>query len=375
MKTVLYLRAIQRGCWSQVITGASRYAREHGWMMLDVNHPIEAENIRVFLNGFSPSGILLDSPIGRLPDGLRLCKGIPTVIHDPISLHTSLPVFRYDQRRIGELAALELLSLGLRHMAYVEYLKPESWSIDRGKIFESLVKKQCSSFARFTTGILSDFLRRLPKPAGVFAANDQIAQQVMGAAVTAGLRVPSDIAVVGVDDEPLYCESTIPGISSVRIDREQAGYHFAELLAQIMENPSSVPQETYYGPTRVIRRGSTILLPNVSTPAIAHAVEFIRRQACSPAICVNDVARIMEMPLRKATETFKHATGHTILDEIHSRRLERMKEMLVDTDAKVSAIINFCGYAADGFPKRMFLAQTGMTMRQYRNYFRHHRES
>ena len=366
MKTVLFLRAAQRGCWSQVINGASRYAREHGWTMLDVIHPIETENIRRFLNDYAPSGILVDSPLGRLPDGLRLCKRLPTVVHDPISIRISLPVFKPDQRRIGELAARELLSLGLRHFAYIEFIKPESWSIERGTTFEATVRKRGISFARFKKGSLSDFLLKLPKPAGIFAANDQIAQQVIAAASTVGLVVPRDIAVIGVDDEPLYCESTIPGISSIRTDREQVGYRFAELLDKLMTDPTSAPKVYYYEPTRIVRRGSTAPLSVGITPTIANAIEFIRRQACSPTIRIKDVVRIMQMPLRNATDAFKRATGHTILDEIHNRRFERMKEMLVETDTKISAIVNFCGYAADGFPKRMFLTRTGMTMREFR---------
>lgn len=370
MKTVLYLRAAQRGCCSQVIDGASRYAREHGWVMLDISHPVETENIRILFNAYSPSGVLVDSPIGRLPDGLRLCKGLPAVVHNPISFRTALPVFKHDQRRIAELAAKELFELGLVNFAYVEYMKRESWSVERGKAFKRAVMERGRTFASFQSGSLSEFLRSLPKPAGIFAANDQMAQQVMAAAASSGISVPADIAVVGVDDEPLYCESTIPGISSVRTDREQAGYLFASLLDKLMKSPSSAPKETYYEPQRVVRRGSTTPLPHGSTPSIASAIEFIRRQACSPEIGIEDVVRIMGMPMRKATETFKRTTGHTILDEIHNRRFERMKELLADTDTKISAIVNFCGYASEGFPKRMFLARTGMTMREYRKISR-----
>ena len=143
MKTVLYLRAAQRGCCSQVIDGASRYAREHGWVMLDISHPVETENIRILFNAYSPSGVLVDSPIGRLPDGLRLCKGLPAVVHNPISFRTALPVFKHDQRRIAELAAKELFELGLVNFAYVEYMKRESWSVERGKAFKRTRQDIC----------------------------------------------------------------------------------------------------------------------------------------------------------------------------------------------------------------------------------------
>ena len=74
----------------------------------------------------------------------------------------------------------------------------------------------------------------------------------------------------------------------------------------------------------------------------------------------------MKCSRREATQRFKRVTGHTILDEIHNVRLERMCELLKTTDMKISAIINVCGYESEPFPKRMFLKRTGMTMRAYR---------
>ena len=70
----------------------------------------------------------------------------------------------------------------------------------------------------------------LPRPAAVFAAYDIRARHVLEAARAAGLAVPADVAVIGVDDDPLLCETASPAITSIAMDTEDAGYRAAAAL-------------------------------------------------------------------------------------------------------------------------------------------------
>lgn len=379
MRTVLFLCAAARGSWSETLEGASRYAREHNWLLIDVPQPIENDILRDVLKQFNPSGIMIDSPYLRMPPITRIRPLIPAVVHNPNSVRTSLPIIKHDQSVIAELAARELLTIGMRHFAYIEYPQREFWSTERGKAFCERIRSTggtCrvyrdnahavkGSFTAFHDKALQKFLTKLPKPVGIFAANDQIASRVIANATMAGFSVPNDIAIIGADNQALYCERSTPGITSIPTEFERGGYLFAELLDRLMTDPSSVPPISYYAPSHIVRRGST-LRTATNDDTITKALEHIRRNFSSCEIRLETVAKEMGLPRCEATRRFREATGRTILDEIQERRLEKMKKLLTETDTNISAVVNFCGYASEGFPKRMFHAKTGMTMRQYR---------
>ena len=367
MRTILFFRAPGWGGWRDCIEGLSQYAYEHDWMLMDVPQPSDMRAVSAMLCGVAPDGMLIDQPARAVPDPVRFFPGVPAILLDPPRLPSRFPVLVHDNRAIAEMAAEELMGSALapRHLAYVPFPQKRRWSEERRVAFAEIVRERGGTCATFTGDALGRFLAKLPKPAGVFAANDTIAQQVMIAAAAEGLRVPKDVAVIGVDDEPCFCERTLPGISSVRTERRSVGYRFAALLDQMIDGRSPIPPVSVYAPVGITRRGSTrqLLTPD---GAVETAIEYIRRNACSAKISLDDVAAVMKCPRCIATRRVRNATGHSIMDEIHNVRFLRMCELLRTTQTKISAIVNFCGYASEAFPKRYFLRRTGCTMRVWR---------
>ena len=367
MRTILFFRAPGWGSWHDCIEGVTQYAHEHDWMMMDLPQPSNMRAVSEMLCGVIPDGLLIDAPNEDVPEPAKFFAGVPAIVLEPRSLPCDLPALVHDNRAIAKLAADELMGtkLALRHLAYVPFSPKKDWSEARGKAFAELVRERGGTCTTFTKGPLGKFLAKLPKPAGVFAANDTIAQHVMMAAMAENLHVPKDIAVVGVDDEHCYCESTSPGITSVRTERKAVGYQFAALLDRMIDDRGSIPPVTVYAPIGVTRRGSTRQL---HTPDwdVERAIEFIRRNACAEKISVDDVAEVMKCSRCIATRRFRSATDRSIMDEIHDVRFQRMCELLRSTQTKISAIINFCGYTSEAFPKRYFLKRTGCTMRNWR---------
>ena len=72
-------------------------------------------------------------------------------------------------------------------------------------------------------------------------------------------------------------------------------------------------------------------------------------------------ADILEFDLR-----FTEAMGHTILDEIHAVRIEKVKEHLLKPGQDASTIPDRCGYNSLADLCRVFKKRTGMTMGEYR---------
>ena len=122
----------------------------------------------------------------------------------------------------------------------------------------------------------------------------------------------------------------------------------------------------FYGPLRVVRRGSTANAPGQS-PSVRRALEYIRRHACEDSIRLDDVVSEMGCSRRLATLRFKKETGRTMLEEIHEHRMRTACELLAGGRLPIATVVAQCGYRSDGFAKKLFLSHTGMTMREYRN--------
>src|SRR6185312_340234 len=98
---------------------------------------------------------------------------------------------------------------------------------------------------------------------GVFACNDSRGQHVLDACQRVKLNVPEEVAVIGVDDDPLLCELCDPPLSSVVPNPERIGYEAAELLDRLMDGKAdvgSLPDERRIPPLGVVARLSTDVL-------------------------------------------------------------------------------------------------------------------
>ena len=64
----------------------------------------------------------------------------------------------------------------------------------------------------------------MPKPAAVLGANDDWAHRVLNAAQRSGIKVPDELAVMGVDDDELFATLVTPSLTSIATPAERVGY-------------------------------------------------------------------------------------------------------------------------------------------------------
>lgn len=372
------------------LDGVFRFAAQAGWTVQTIEYDTAAASrlhkkmsrrdydVKPLIAFWKPAGCIVECS-GQPPKfGVHDFGGIPTVFLDqyPSVIGNGAVCVSSDASSIAECAAKELLPLGFLHYAYLPWSPETVWSRERQEAFSRRVlmngKKMhiFSGKAKMSEALkyrkeLSTWMESLPKPCGILAANDYLAERVLSTCAADGIAVPDEVAVLGVDDEVQICENTKPTLSSIRTDNERAGYLAAELLSKRIASPKATIRPCVFGALGVRRRASTRLFPNANR-RVVRALEFIRRHACEgiepPAVVAE-----MECSRSLADLRFREMTGHTILDEIHAVRLARVKELASNPKFDIAALPDFCGYASLSDLYRVFRRRVGMTLSHYRN--------
>ena len=387
--TVLSFRASETVNNRRHFDGVFRYAREHRWHVhtfeylrseLDPLYWRDPESgaqtgLKELLDFWKPDGCVVDCGSIERPLPRSAFGRIPVVYLDlyPGSAHSRTASISSDDKRIAEVAARELLKFDFCDYAFVPALCDYPWSVAREKEFVRLMRMNRRVVHVFDSGDTENFqmsewrgsllqwLAALPKPCGLFAANDFIGKNVLDLCRAAKIGVPYDIAVVGVDDDPQICENTVPTLTSIRQDYENGGYSACAMLDRLMSNSKKKPQKLLYGIACVTRRASSCMCGD---RRVQKAIEFIRRHACE-RIGLDDVAREMGCSRRLATHVFRLSQGQSILDSIHDERLKRVKMLLNNPNPDMKSLPDFCGYKSLVDLRRVFKARTGETIGEF----------
>lgn len=363
--------------------GVLQYVYRHGPWGLHILEGREGEQKLVRMREWGCTGI-----IGRLytPELAKavLAAHVPLVIMDPPPklLTSGQPLarnslVRSDTAAVGRMAAEYFISRKFIHYAYVGEVHGLEWSVTRGEAFAETVRTRgfdCHLYGTLLAAEQEDaglerdrlraWLKGLPKPVALLAAMDNRGRQVMDACAWAGLAVPDEVAVLGVDNDEDLCETTTPPMSSILLDAERASYEAAEQLDALMRRAARKRKIITYGPVHVVSRRSTETT-QIADIIVVQALEFIALNACS-GIGVPDVVRHIRASRRLAEIRFRRELGHTILDEIQRVRLARVCTHLRETNLQIGEIVRACGFDSESHVSILFRRRFGCTMRDFR---------
>ena len=232
--SVLYLFEGAFSLWRRRLRGVYAQARELGWHVEPINADDEGVSAKASLRFWRPDGVIVDgAALNRSGFGQSDFGNIPIVYCDADDevVRGDHYGVRHDSRAAVKLALDELISLRRRAYGYVHYFTQQDWSDDRERLFlrrtgaaghRAEVFDSCEAYrqadAKTVFRGLSRFLCDLPRPCSILAANDEMGVHVIEAATMAGLRVPEDVAVSGIDDDELLCENSLPTLTSVAPD-------------------------------------------------------------------------------------------------------------------------------------------------------------
>ncbi|MCC8166041.1 MAG: substrate-binding domain-containing protein, partial [Planctomycetes bacterium] len=210
---------------------------------------------------------------------------------------------------------------------------------------------------------LADFLAMQSRPLALFAANDIIGLNVVGSCRLAGLRVPEDVAIVGVDNEELLCNLSRPALSSIAFDRHEIGRQVARCLEQLIAAGRGKPTTIRIPPVQLVERASSAVVP-VADPLVIQALSLIRRDAVK-GLSASDVVKGLFTSRRNLERRFSRAMGCSILAKIHKTRVEYAKTLLREGDLPVAKVAALSGFASINRFSAAFSKYAGMSPREY----------
>ncbi len=351
------------GYGRQVIRGIIRFTQtEEKWRMV-----LGAEaGWRGFLGMRSLQGMIALPSIGdpeaeleRLPwptvnvSGRFQPQGIPSVCADDVE--------------IGRRAARALLDRGLRHFAFLPdaddpanrnreagfraELAPDGFASERLPVD---VQRGGDAWRR-----LQRALTGLARPAGVFCFNDLMGRLASQCAWELGLHVPTDLSLIGVDDDEIMCAAAYPPLSGVPVRGEEIGFGAARCLAAMMRGRRPGFRVRRVQPGEVVERASTDLLA-VDDPRLAEAMRILRDEACA-GVKVGEVANRIGVPRRWLGRAFREhlrCTPHGFLDRL---RMAEARRLLLDTPLTLADIADRCGLGYEANLRRLFLNVEGVS--------------
>ena len=277
---------------------------------------------------------------------------------------------RTDDGEIGFKAADYFMSIGrFRSFGYVPAYAEREWSVKRGRAFAHRLGRKgivCRPFAHGGGGDLGDWLKALPKPAAVFCAWDAVAADVVFAARKARIRIPSQMVLLGVDNDETYCTSASPQMSSIEFDAEHEGHMAIDLLLRMMSARKGKAARTICcgSVKRIVEREST-RPPAPAAYLIERATAFIAENA-TKGIGPKDVAAQLGVSRTLLDLRFREMGSATVGELILERRLSVLSTMLRKSGSPICKIIRECGFGSVNHAKAVFKKRFGTTMREWR---------
>ncbi|MBN1855070.1 MAG: DNA-binding transcriptional regulator [Pirellulales bacterium] len=369
----------------QVMQGIFRYIREHRnwnvmlneyWFSFSCRFRNYEELLKQEIDG------LLFQVYKKEVAELASQLNVPAVDYSGFTEDVRFPSVRLDNIAIGRMAFEYFQERGFRNYAYFGP-RDRKWSMDRATGFQQAAKEsgfrcfmntpQMGAHFAHQQGWISpdglfEWLKQLPKPVAIFVCYDPCAIDIMQGCQMCGIDVPSEAAILGVNNTECLCDTVHPSLSSVEVDCEDQGYRIAQLLDRLMSDPDYADTQQKISPKYVVTRMSTDILA-VEDEAVAAALHFIARHFAEP-ISTPDVANAAGLSRSHLTRRFKASVNHTIGAEIRRRRLNKAKELLRNTSMSLAAIANEAGFRYANYFVNAFVKKEGVSPTAWRKRYK-----
>lgn len=301
---------------------------------------------------------------------------IPVIQASRVKHHNTITFIKGNYEADGKMAVDYFLNLGFKKLAFFGVTNIE-WSDGRFESFKNhaalrglnafsyMLKKNTKAGLIHNFGHLISWLRTLPKPVGILCCNDDFGQILINACSMGGLKVPHEIAILGIDNDELLCNLTYPNLSSIARNHVSAAYHACKLLNRMMNGEQKTEKIIPAEPLGVVVRSSTDIIAS-NDPEVIKALQYIRDNIYLP-ISVEDVVKLSHISRRALYTRFKQITGKTINEEIQLQKIKKFKELLKNKDLSIKEVAFRLGFKDVSHVSRWFAALEGISPGKWRN--------
>jgi LacI family transcriptional regulator len=358
--------------WSRgILKGFTGFALEAGWTLLHY-HP--SADLDWLVREWKPDAAVL--PFGYPREFPAFARSLRVVAVNDDRTDQGIPSVIPDEKAIGEIAANHLAGKGLHHFSTFRFTN-HPFAIAREQSFFQQVAKRKGHLApgwwqdganppsseeqplAFVT-----WLRNLPKPCGIFACCDSWARVVARYCKVAEIRIPDEVALLGVDNDVFECELLSPPLSSVAVPWHTLGQEAARLTQLRLAGRSTDGSRVVIPPLDVVARRSTEVLA-ISDPLVQSAVRFICENA-TQRIDVPAVVRAVAASRQRLERRFHAVLGHTVMQEIRRARVNTAKQLLSTTSLDMSKIAKLSGFTNQALMSVAFSRELGKPPSAYR---------
>lgn len=311
-------------------------------------------------------------------DDVELFKkeGIVVMAQDYIAKFSNIPNITADYDLTGAMVASRFLARGFQNFAFFGY-NNVCWSDERLAGFRKRIEEagfgnnlhlyneqHIDNLWAYDLPMLSDWLKRLPKPVAIMACDDTQGVILLQACNSFGIKIPSEVALMGVDNDEVLCNLSSPALSSVNIDIEGGGYNAARLAERMVRNHVFEAEDVVLRPLSIVSRMSSSIFATKDT-AVLTALQFISANL-DKKILVEDVLRQVPLSRRLLEQRFLKVTGTTIYKYISEMRMDRFAELLLSSKESIANIAAKMDESDTKSISRRFLALKGCTPSEFR---------
>jgi LacI family transcriptional regulator len=298
---------------------------------------------------------------------------------DPANYPAGVPYVATDNFKLTELARQHLIDVGLQRFAMfsVPATEENRWAQERENAFCSLMQGdqlEPEIFRGCETSVHSwdeavqgqiDWLRSLPKPLGIIAVSDARARQLLQACIIGGIEVPEQVAIIGIDNDPLVRSLNRIPLSSVIQGAQEMGRAAARLIEQILHG-ARLPDTRIVVPPAGINVHASSQYQLIKHPKVMRARHFIRQYACQ-GIKTEQVAKHVGVSRSSLDADFRQELGCSVHDVIMSFKLNAAKAGLESGDCSFADVALDSGLTSIQYMHRVFKRELGCTPRAYRD--------
>jgi LacI family transcriptional regulator len=357
-----------------ILRGIAHYVREHDpWALYHEPHSL-TDALPQWLSRWKGDGIIARIQTPEMARAIAK-SAIPVVDVLGVVPESSFPLVHVDDQAIARLAAGHLRERGLENFGFFG-IRAENWSERRYAAFcKAVAPTPVATYElpRDATGRrslervenrLARWIAELPKPAGVFVCSDQRGAQFLEACHRAGVAVPDDVSVIGVDDDQPLCDVCNPPLSSVQPGHARVGYEAALLMDRLLRGGSVAREPIFLPPEEVVSRLSTDTLA-VSDRAIVAALRLIRERA-HQGLTTEALAKHVGMSRSVLQRRFRSELGCSIHQEILGARIKQARELLTKTNLPLATVAERSGFKHQEYMGAVFKSRLGTTPAQLR---------